>query len=268
MSKKTINCVRERAIKDSRPITFHGPGEPDDVYFLHAPGWDDQRPTIERMVAEPKPRAYKAGTLDGLVDQVKYMAGLSDKKPVVFVGGRAVRVVLDENGDRRDRVGLDMRDSEPFSALHDNVIDGVDQRGLIWLLRTIFKDALVEADVLPVVRSLRFASNSDGHSNIKVGNESMGKSIDAQAAGADGVDIPETLTFRIPIYREMRSPDGKEFTADIECALDVNLMDRTFRVKPVAGSLESAWNDANAWITNLLRCELEGVATVLASSSI
>ncbi len=234
----------ERITKDAaRAVVLPIPGEAPGHAWIQNPGEN-----AERIALEPQPRKYTAFSLDGLCGQIHHFATEGDQAAQVLalVGRGRVTVLLDENETRLHRLTMELPISRPFAFLTalSNSVPKYDQKQVVWQLRTQIGSGNIEPDdLLTRFKSLKFSQSSDGGSDIAVGRESMGKQVTAQVAGG-GKDMPESCTLSVPVYADLVL-DGEVQMQHIECAIDIDIAEATFIIKPMPGELERAQRETD-----------------------
>lgn len=233
-----------KSAAELRPLRL--PSDPEDVHYLTHPDG-----SIERVVTERRPRHFAADGIEGVVNAAHVVARRSEVltcyvyRDVVSIEGE------DAEGRRRDSVGCKLVRSEPFAALADGAkkLTGLSQSELIWHLRTTFSGVVSPASLLPTVRRLKIRSSSQGESEIQHGKASMGKAVSAEAAGADS-PIPEMITVACQVFEGVTLYSEALPLASVVCALDINLQEALFTVRPLPGELARAEHEARAWIAD------------------
>lgn len=203
-------------------------------------------------------RSYRAADLADLARLINEFAGRtvsrgsdqngapsSIETPLVFVFvlNGTVHVILDEKGDRRDRLSLSFKPSDGWNELH--TIDGEWQKqaAMVDALRTKI-NGRYSPEIVPLIRKIKFKSDSSGSSEVTTGRVSMGKSIEAAVSGLDG-DFPDDVVVELPIYDEFIDENGNALRFGVSCSLDVNPADQTIRLACKAGQLAKALLDAD-----------------------
>lgn len=223
----------------------------------------------------PPPRAYTAQTLQGLVDLVMDHAPepADDKgsvhapcnKTAVMVSIKAVDVLLDE-ADRRERFAFPLVLSQAMTRIKD--LDGEEdpdgegeeddsayaftQRGFIDLLRRQIDGEVRPDNLLEQVRAIKFKSSSEGETTIKTGRESMGRTVNSEVLGVDLASFPDEVGLTVPVFDNARDSDGHPFRHTVVCTLDVDVVRQRFLLRPKAGQIAWAEQEALDWLVNEL----------------
>lgn len=276
MIKEAIAHIEQLATKRDNLRAFTVPQEPADVYFMEHVEENGERVSIRR-VAEPKPRAYTASTLTGLVAQIAYLYGefgggnetsSPDGAFAVFVHGGVVTLVAGE-ASRRHKVKLSLPFSEAYQAIRRMVGAGFgcDQRSLLWAFRTVFAGEVGPAGTIADFKQIRFKSRDDGASDLKVGKESLGRDVEMEIT-AGGKELPETIQINATVYEGVPELAGVPgWKARFDVAVDVNLAEKQFVLKVMPGVLELAMIKADQMIADeIQRLVPDGVHVLVGSS--
>lgn len=276
MIEEAIAKIEQLATNRDNLRAFTVPQEPADVYFMETISPNGERHVI-RHVGEPKPRAYTAQTLTGLVEQIKYLytalakgteLEVTDGEFAVFVHGGVVTLVADESA-RRHKVRLSLPFTEAYQALKRMVGAGFacDQRALLWAFRTVFAGEVGPAGTIADFKQIRFKSRDDGSSDLKVGKESLGRDVEMEIT-AGGKELPETIQINATVYEgvpELAGVPGWKTRFDV--AVDINMADKEFVLKVMPGVLELAMIKADQMIADeIQRLVPDGVHVLVGSS--
>lgn len=213
--------------------------EPAHIYFIR--GEDG---TLEKKEASPFPVAHKAYSLQAIVEKAK-----EAKAAEVWYSPTNVVCVFGEDV-KRDRITLDITLSEPLLALIQlkKTNQALTQPEIIRLMRTTFRDSLSQAgSLVEVLRKVNFKATAESEGVVGHGKSSLGKSIVNEVTGL-GV-IPEYVKFNFVIYANacFRSIRGT-----VECALEPDASNATFRIIPMPGEIEKATDAALADVAEML----------------
>lgn len=201
------------------------------------------------------PRDYAAVTLVGLVEAVNdlHERKVSGDDPIrVMVSPAAVVAVIGE-GKRREQIRLELQTTTAWDLLEDDGLRGKSQAEMVDTLRLEFANRIAPASFVPAIRKLKFNSNSQGHSDIAVGRESMGRAIMTEAL-ADGQAIDESVTVTVRVWNNVSTEIVG--TKAIACGTQVNLTQNTLSLRPVAGETETAMDNALSALAEYLRGKL------------
>jgi hypothetical protein len=146
-----------------------------------------------------------------------------------------------EDGKRLDLATVPLECSPPMlelMRLEEKAGAKIDQRALIWALRTVFKDRLQDAaKIITAIRNVKFDSDMSKQQEIQRGKASIGTSIQKQFVGLQ--ELPEYITFRVPVW------EGPiEHIADVECILDPDEQTGNFLLQPLPGVIEDVFTKA------------------------
>lgn len=221
----------------------------------------------------PELRAYEANSVEGFCQQVLHLAPkFKDAGGVaVFVGAEAngrgkIAAVLGEH-ERREEVVMELVPHPAAVKLAEWEADNgceIEQRDLLWLLRTTFANAVQPASFVPAIRQVKFRVNTAADSSVQIGRESMGKSVDAEMVqGSDAVG--EELQLKMPVYTNVREEAGP--AGFVVCQLDILIGKQKFKIKPWAGEVTARREAANRAIAATIRTKLGEAAVVFESST-
>lgn len=218
-----IKFAFEKGQAEARPLVLSIPGGAPDEYILSARDQNGVYSTQVR-VANPRPRDYRALSVDGFVGIVNHLAPkfAADRGGVVVVVGDASVVAILGEHERRERVVLELQHTEAFKSLGE--LRDVSQQDLVWTLRTDLKGSCLDPKFLAAVRSLKFSSNSQGMSERTAGTASIGRSVMLEIKAGDA-PIPETVAFELSVFKQHGYPRL------IECAVNVNLDEQLFTLE-------------------------------------
>ena len=212
----------------------------------------DQDGKVTTITNPPKPRESKVDLVDDLCAAAKSYGAI--EKSSLWLSPAAV-VLITDDGDRRDRVTLPLRESTQWKAIKRLAADPkLDQAEFIRLLRQDLPGIGGRAELLASVRNIKFRSSAEGSSNIQHGNESMGRVIENAVTGAN--TIPEQVNCILPLY-ENQGERGEEFSVLLD--LEIVAADQEFRLRPLPDSVEGAQNAALEGIRNSITEQLKGV---------
>lgn len=270
MIQEAIEKIQEMVEATQRVQVIDLPKEPADVYGLVlADG------TFSKETAEPKPRQYKATSLTGLCQQIKFfndqMLGVPrdtadpNLRPVVFVGRGMVKVLLGEE-ERRHSITMDLFHSLGFSFLREAQANAksLDQKTLVWELRTRFCGNISPANFLPDIKQLRFQSSSDGEATVQTGRESLRRHVQAGVVMGDAKELAEVVVIGCPVYDGLPEIGG---AANFEVAVDVNLSEQKLVLRTMPGECEIALISAHEAIVDHIKTACPGVTVFVDSAA-
>jgi hypothetical protein len=168
MLKELFDAIGEQAIAAEQAKVITLPGKRGD-YALQLPNG-----TIEYRTAPPDRHGER---IDRLTDLRHFISHeLAGKESRVYVEEKAVTAVYDQ-ADRRDRVVWPLKLSEPYQWLANNAAKQLDQAGLLRVLRIVFRNCLMDGNLIPLIRQLKFNAAGEANADLQHGRESMGKSV-------------------------------------------------------------------------------------------
>ena len=262
MIQEAIEKVQQMVRDEKRLQVVVVEREPKDVFWLV-----DQDGKAERHVAEAKPRQYQATSLTGLCKQINHFntPGTADfLKPTVFVGRGRVTVLLNEE-DRRHSITLALAESQGFAFLREAqaAAKALDQKMLVWELRTRFRGDVSPASFLPDIKQLRFQSSSDGEAVVQTGRESLRRHVQAGVVMGDAKELAEVIVIGCPVYECI-----PEIALDnnFEVAVDVNLAEQKLVFRTMPGECEKAMREAHEAIVEHLQEVCPGVTVFVDSA--
>lgn len=241
--------------------------------------YDRKSGKMELVRSEPAARRDTVQRVEDVValvnrrlDGVGASAGSGPLSGEVFVGDGAIVGVFTEGTGHRDHsVTMPLHVNPAFERLME--IAGADE--VQWMSHAAFVELLrvdmagcVELSDMKLWKSLKFAAQTKGASNIKVGNESIDKSIQLGTTTEDGVEIPEFIGFALPVYDECATDIGgvRELRRwGVTCSIAVDTLNQKFAVRPMTDELERARREAKQWLIEALKGVKPGVLVVTGS---
>lgn len=207
--------------------------------------------TVQTLVEDKPPRQHTALDIESL-------AGWCEENTVVWHNNDEVTAILDDDEYRESSVTMPLP-LHPKYAAFQNIRGEFTQKGLIDFLRLNLKDEIETAfpGFIATIRKLQFLMNDSGSSNIQVGRESMGRSIDEQVTGAG--DIPEEIKLTLPLWLHLDKP------VTIIIAIDINIPEKKFRFQPKPGELAAAIVDGQKWLHGQLEAACNKAAIYFGS---
>jgi hypothetical protein len=243
MDLDTVLQLERMAVDANRGKIHAAPQEPEGVYYLQQ---CDGR--LERVVAQQKPRCHEFYTFDDLCEAVDCFGAVTHETParVVFVGRSEVTVLLDEIGNRWERLVLKLPLSSECETVKgcQNRIEH-NQRGFLRILR-INLAGCVDECLVARFAALKFSKAVDGTSEMTHGKDSMSRAI-IQEVASGGNPLPSSLDVTFSIYRDLVDEEVRQ---TVKCAVDVNVEGSHFCLIPLAGEMERAQRETDLWIKN------------------
>lgn len=261
MISEAIKSIQKMVQDGNTTTMFTVPSEPKDVYFL-----DNHDGNPVRHLAEPAPRRYRATSLTGLCQQIKYFHSFVNEKfsICVFVGRSRVVVLMDEDS-RRESIVLTLADTQGFSWLSQaqSTPKNISQKSLIWELRSRFASQVSPANFLPDLRQLRFKSGDEGESTVGVGNGTLRRSVQAGVMMGDGKQLAEKIGIYASVYEGVPEIAG---SIEFDVSIDVDLSKQEIIVKTNPGECESAILATHESIAAFINERCLGVTVFVDSS--
>lgn len=235
-----------------------------DEFLVHHPdavGLAD-RFRIERRGALP--RSYAAESLRGLcelVHELQDSGEFSEEKDpiVVMVSASSVKAVLGER-TRRGVVGLELEKTEGYEALANKGVRAMEHQAFVDCLRLCFRNEVAPGDFVPAVKKLKFNRAQSGYSEVAVGRESMGNSVNAEAL-ADGQAIPEEVTLTVQVFENI--DESVSMPGTVRCGVLMNLRESKLGLQPMAGELHGLMGKTLDDVATWLRANLPAGMTVI-----
>ncbi len=229
--------------RQSAEVIVKPPAEPNHVYFVRKPDG-----SLEEKEAKPFPGSHEAFSLQAI------LAHATDPE-ASDVWYNATHIITRFGDKLRSRVTLSLATSPQYRSLQAWASEAkmLTQVEIVRALRTTFRDALESnPNLAQVLKKVNFKAVSSTTGEIGHGNASLGKEVSANLTGAD--TIPEYVKFTFPIYV---NPCFRAIRATVECALEPDASNGTFRVIPLPGQMECAVESTLAKIAEEIR---EGLA--------
>jgi len=214
-------------------------GEPGHVYYLSDP--KDGR--SERFEALPAVRKLNFFTIDDICEAA---ALFGNDNSVALCGNAAIYVSIDELGDRRGGLHMDLPHTEQFRVLAERTLCSLDQNEFVRVLANDLFGCVNKCDI-DIIRNLKFGQKVEGAAKASTSSSSINRSV-VKDVTSGGSEIPESITVNTSVYEHLPS-----LVANIECAIVTDLDDITFALKPCAGQLVVASQAADTEVAAQLR---------------
>jgi len=234
MLAEAIEAIRGMAVREGATLEKHfvkppADTEPDYVYFQR-----NLEGLLEKKTAGIGPRAY---TLYRVKDFISAVIRLPAAKQAVFVGQTGIIAILDEEGDRRDRVSMPLTMTNPYLNLVKCQTGGMTkpQDDFIDFLR-IDLAGCVMPDVVSLFRQLKFTNNSSGDATYETGRQQVSRSVLREIVG-NGKEIPDEIVVKVAVYEELW---GDSLQWPVSCAVAIDFDKGKFTLIPLAGQLNKA----------------------------
>lgn len=202
---------------------------------------------VESFEVAPEFREHDVDTLEDLIAWAE--SGMCDN-PVVWHGRSRVVLLLDDT-DREDRVQFSLDYSEPFKAIIAlaEKRPKMEQRAVIQLLRVDL--GLQDPELIGRFRALDWSDDRQTRGQVHHGKESLGREINAELMGANG--LPEEITAEVPLYRNQ----GERAQYPITLIVDVDPVNQRIALVPRPNQLDEVLATHQAWIRQRLLTALE-----------
>lgn len=210
----------------------------------------DQAGKIETIDVEPALRAHKVASLDDLIAAAKRW----NANPTLWVSDTAI-VLMPDDTDRRDKVTLALEKSAAYRRLEAlEKCPDLNQLEMLRTLRIDLAGTANRANLITVIRSLKWKQSSSGNVDVQQGKESLGKQIENEVTGAG--EIPEAVIVACAVYS---NPGESAKRYPVACDLEVVPADQAFRFRPVADELRNVLTLAQGDMVAALRTALPSV---------
>lgn len=233
----------EKSAADQRPKLVPELKDERAVYYEH-------HGAIIRHDLSVPPRCHTVETLDDFILAVERWG---DSRSSIWIApnGTGVLAILNDEGDRRERVRLALHETAAFRRLRElEKAPKLDQQGLVRLLRYDLAGQWSPPGLLGAVRKIKFRSGTSGESSIQHGNESLGRTIEAEVTGAD--QIAEAFQVSAPVW----SNRGEESVYTVQLDLEIVPASQAFLVRPCPDQITDVINFAMVSLRERLLREL------------
>lgn len=198
----------------------------------------------------PPPRNHKPGTLAEVIALANRFAE-EGAKPVVWYDRDQVVLVIDDDAHRLERARLALECSDVFARLIDlrQTKPWLDQKAALRLVRIELAGTLPPVALLDRLRRVKIENGQAVTSQVRHGQESMGRQINAAVSGEG--ELPEAVTLDAPVSK---TPGEADFRYPLACSVEIQ-PDRLefFRLLPLPDELERVAALALASIGERLR---------------
>lgn len=235
------------------------------------PGWLDcpgdsplkimVRPNGETDDVWVPPRSYTAFGIDGFAAMVRDIASVGSLPSWGEAEGNAVRVfvgeseavaVFDERGSRTHTVRMGLSVLESAKMLSRGNLSNLDQKTIVWYLRSVYAGRFLPASLLPVLRKLKIKGGSGGGSTVEHGRETRDLSIEAEITGVSE-GVPEEVVLSTAVFAELADGEGESPEFACKCALRINLEDSSFTIAPLEGEVARMMRAARSEVAARIR---------------
>ncbi len=136
----------------------------------------------------------------------------------------------------------------------------LNQLEMLRTLRIDLQGTSDRADLITLIRTLKWKQSASGHVDIQQGKESLGKTIENEISGAG--DIPESVSVAVAVYS---NPGESSKRYPVACDLEVDAGNQLFRFRPVADELRNTLTLAQTDLVTVLRAALPNVPVFFGS---
>ena len=193
----------------------------------------DQRGSV---LVQPLPIPARKHVVRTVESFAAAVARYSESPTVWCILDKVTCVLNDTNlAHRCDVVSLPITASECFSVLSQQ--NWTTQEKLIDTLRHSLAAASIDpANTLPLLRNLKFATQTEQTGQYTNSTAKMGKSVASQVTGES--DLPETVTVEFHPFPSLA--DEIDVSVVVFCTLFTNPSSGTLKLEPRQGELEKA----------------------------
>ena len=203
------------------------------------------------------PRNYESATIHGFAQTVNDLSPMPDIGEVrIFVGANGATALLDERGERCDRVRMPLSILPSFARFESDF--QIDQPDLIWLLRSEYADRFAPETFLPAIKKVRFRDGQSGVSEVQHGRETIDLSVEAELTGVDE-SLAEELVFQTSVF-DVLAAEATPPLFPVRCAVRILPKSRAFVISPIEGQYVSALAAATRTIVSEMTSKLDRLA--------
>jgi hypothetical protein len=200
------------------------------------------------MTVQDIPAPLRNHTVDHIDDFIA-AANRWGTAGVVFHSPAQIVLVVNDD-DRRDLVGMKLVESDCFKFLRKVGNAGIDHKQFVAHLKTILFEKAPDG-LLPIVRKLEASTATKVSSEFQQGRERGTKEFQAELVGSS--ELPEL----VPVMTSVYSNAGLRIAQRIRCTLDVELPQLLFKMAPLPDALNLAVEEAQLTIHGILKEGLE-----------
>lgn len=182
--------------------------------------------------ADAPDRNHQAGSIEALAEFLRQYEDAPP--PLVWYSREAVTAVIDNNTDRRNKIGFTLSLSPAMGALvqMEQNHKQRSQKEVLSLLRITFRDAGL-GNLAEMFRKVKFTVNEAGETQLAKDKSSVGRSVLAEFHGL--TNLPEEIAFNVPVFAskfDCREP--------VMVAIEPDPSTQTFQLIPFPGQIEAA----------------------------
>lgn len=220
LHKDAIEHIQKTAGQSVEPKVIGIPGESTRRVRVWMPG-STSLTEIKVGSAPRKDVAFDVYSIPGLV--VDAIGKIASPNAAVYVSPSCIEAVLDDNGERVERIRMDLTATRQFKALLElanaEQIKFVEHIAFMRSLRVLFdadKDQGASL-VYATLSALNFRTNVTADSQVKHGDESLGKSVEAQVLTKGSMTaLPEEISLSLQVW------DEYPFILSITCRIEID----------------------------------------------
>jgi|GEM_PF-3175807 len=210
---------------------------------------------LTKIETPPPPRRHEVHTLNDIIRYAQAAAGGDSEesaRTVVWHDNQDVWLVLDDE-ERHDFVRMHLTLSTPYAKLerlnaaYATEVTWMDQATFVQLLRC---DLGAPPATVSQFRRLKWSTTHGTQGEVAHGADRMGKELQAQVSGADG--LPEDITLAVPVYNQQ----GERSTYQVPCHVLTDTVQNQLALLPHVGATTAALQAAQASIRERLTAAL------------
>lgn len=211
-------------------------GDPTVARFATGDG------SIREFDVPAPPRRHSVDRLEEIIMMTIRFPGDS----AVWYDKDGVILVIDDDEYRANTVTLTLEESDLFATVRSLPGSSFDHKAFVRLLRVRLAGVTAAADLLAVVRKVKFDNGSVVHSQVTRSRESLGREITSSVSAEH--EIPDEVTLAVRVYKTA----GEEQAFPVRCAVEADALEGRFRLTPLPDEIERAQQLAVAWIAERL----------------
>lgn len=209
---------------------------------------------------EPPPEQHRFRALESFLIAAE---NARTEESAVFLD-RSGALMVYELENRKHSLSLGLEFSTPYKTVSNFRRDApISQRDLHELLRHDLRE-WTPMELKSLAQRITAKTSSHAESEIATGRERGMQEFTSEVVAE--VQIPETVQFRVPIFRG----DRLDFAIPIKCSLDVTLPPQpvAFRIEPLPEAVNTAVEEALRTIQSAIASELQDVPVLIGSTDL
>ena len=225
------DSITADAIREIERLTLAG----QRIQYIRPPGWPMRSLIVtgpngvaDTIQIEP-PLGSVLATPEAFCD---YAANTSDAAPenaIILFNETTLDYVADRSNPKADQAQCDLIPTAEWTWLKSESVKPMTQAQFVRVMRITLRRCQPEAQLLQILRALKFSASTDGGVELRQGKESMGKSIRAEVYS--DLAIPEETTLNVRLW------ENHHAAFQIGCAIEVFPAEQTFKLTPYPGEL-------------------------------